>query len=154
MFINININSWEEVIYFLLTFWSERWNIKSKYLLQMDTSFKSCSTHFAIVIYDSRVVLTRSCVRGKRYFRNIIYKCRLLSIYKSPTVKGNSLMSSSIWRKNIIGWLNGQWLWISWQSSCFRYQRSEVQIKLLAKFNFIMDIYTVENTKMRPGTRH
>ena len=76
MFINININSWEEVIYFLLTFWSERWIIKSKYLLQMDTSFKSCSTHFAIVIYDSRVVLTRSCVRGKRYFRNVIYKCR------------------------------------------------------------------------------
>ena len=37
----------------------------------------------------------------------------------------------------------GQWLWRSWQSSCFRHQRSMVRIKLLANF-YIEHLFTVK----------
>ena len=45
-----------------------------------------------------------------------------------------------------------QWLWLSWQSGRFRYQRSEVRIQIPANFyrTFIYcELYCIEKTKIK-----
>ena len=47
----------------------------------------------------------------------------------------------------------GQWLWLSWQSGCFRFQRSAVRIQTPANFyrTFIIycQLYCIEKTKIK-----
>ena len=56
---------------------------------------------------------------------------------------------------------SGQWLWLSWQSSHFQYQRSEVRIQTPANFYrafiFYCQLYLLywkDENKMRPGMAH
>ena len=61
--------------------------------------------------------------------------------------------------RNIL--FKGQWLWLSWQSSCFRYQRFMVRIQSSAKLDlyrtFVYCQLCIEKTKIknkRPGMTH
>ena len=51
-----------------------------------------------------------------------------------------------------------QWLWLSWYSGRFRYQRSAVRIQSLAKFiEHLFTVNCIEKTKIkkqRPGMAH
>ena len=53
----------------------------------------------------------------------------------------------------------GQWLWLSWQSGCFKHQRSAVRIQSLAKFymEHLFTVNCIEKTninKKMPGMVH
>ena len=56
---------------------------------------------------------------------------------------------------------NGKWLWLSWLSGCFQYQRSAIQIQSLAK-NYLYQTFVycqlcIEKAKTkekRPGMVH
>ena len=56
---------------------------------------------------------------------------------------GDVSTSKSMWKRRYKSCFL-PWLWLSWQSDCFQYQSSEVQMK--AKF-YIKHLFSVEDTK-------
>ena len=95
------------------------------------------------------------------HFKHFIVVRKLYCLFEKTKNKWKRGQGWPIFKKKAF-WKSfeykGQWLWLSWQSGCFQYQRSAVQIQSSAKF--IEQLYTVnciEKTKIkikRPGMAH